>query len=82
VIAAMNNWAYDPSAPVADRWSIIDTSQATLRMGYHVQSIGTSGGSDSYVNVAAVPEPSTTVMALTGLGLAGLFRLRRRRAGA
>lgn len=83
VIAALNNWNYDPSLAVANRWSIDDTTSATLRVGFHVQSIGTSAGSDGYVNIpTAVPEPGTLALAGIGLGAAGLVCFRRRRATA
>ena len=48
-----------------------------LRIGLHVQSIGTRGGSDSYVN--RVPEPGTIL--LLGFGLAGLYGYRLRKRG-
>lgn len=47
-----------------------------LRIGLHVQSIGTTGGSDSYVNVNVVPVPGAVLLGFLGLGYAGM-RLRR-----
>jgi len=46
----------------------------SLRIGLHVQAIGTTGGSDSYVNV--VPVPGAVLLGFLGLGYAGM-RLRR-----
>jgi hypothetical protein len=45
-----------------------------LRIGLHVQAIGTTGGSDSYVN--KVPEPTTLL--LLGLGLIGIAGVGRK----
>ncbi len=50
-------------------------ADGSLRIGLHVQAIGTTGGSDSYVN--AVPEPAT--MFMMGLGLFGIGMWARRR---
>lgn len=53
-----------------------------LRIGIHVQAIGT-GGSESFVNgpsLSAVPEPSTVVLAASGFATFAVsaFRCRRR----
>jgi hypothetical protein len=61
----------------------------SLRIGIHVQGFA-SGGSESFVNeppddgggANGVPEPSTMVLALTGLFGLGLARARRFRRGA
>jgi hypothetical protein len=52
-----------------------------LRFGLHVRSIGTLGGSDSYVSPVpgeGVPVPST--LFLLGLGLLGLARMQLKRS--
>jgi hypothetical protein len=55
-----------------------DLDTGDLRIGLHVQSIGQSGGSDSFVNVGnKVPEPGTLI--LLGAGLLGLWVIRRRK---
>ena len=53
--------------------TIAALANGSLRMGLHVQAIGTTGGSDSYVNL--VPEPYTLL--LLGLGLVGVAGVRR-----
>lgn len=47
---------------------------SSLRIGIHVQAIGATGGSESFI---LVPEPG--FYGLLGLGLAGLFLAARRR---
>jgi hypothetical protein len=53
-------------------------NDGTLRIGMHERSIGTAGGSDSFVNVTTVPEPSS--LALLALGIIGVGFGRRRLA--
>lgn len=51
-----------------------------LRIGVHVQSFPSNGGSESFVNVASpVPEAQTVAMMLAGLGLVGPIGVRRRK---
>jgi|OpeIllAssembly_1097287.scaffolds.fasta_scaffold103906_2 hypothetical protein len=55
-------------------------ANGSLRIGLHVQSIGTVGGSDSYINGGdgiSLSEPGT--MILLGLGLLGLGIVVRKR---
>jgi hypothetical protein len=63
-----------------------DLESGLLRMGLHVQSIGTQGGSDSFVNNQTpiqepepAPEPGTTA-ALGLFALGGLALLKKKRA--
>lgn len=49
-----------------------------LRIGLHVQAIGSTGGSDSYVNTTSVPDGGLTI-SLLGMALAGLGLAARRR---
>jgi len=53
--------------------TIAALNSGSLRIGLHVQAIGETGGSDSYVNL--VPEPYTLL--LLGLGLVGVAGMRR-----
>jgi len=48
----------------------------TLQVGLHVQSIGLTGGSDSYL--AATPLPGALPLFATGLACLGLLRWRRK----
>lgn len=52
-----------------------------LRIGLHVQSFASGGGSESFINnPAPVPEAETYAMMLAGLGMVGLARAVRRRS--
>ncbi|MDX2151770.1 MAG: PEP-CTERM sorting domain-containing protein [Bryobacteraceae bacterium] len=58
----------------------------SLRIGLHVQSIGTAGRSDAYINdpfepPQEVPEPGTYA-ALVGVGMGAFLWLQRRRKNA
>lgn len=60
------------------------TDDLSLRIGLHVQAIGTTGGSDGYVNLedpapGPNPVPEPTSLAVWGLGLAAAAFYRRRR---
>ena len=60
--------------------TIAALTDGSLRIGLHVQAIGTTDGSDSFVN-KPVPEPTTLL--LSAIGLAGVvgYALRRKRMG-
>lgn len=70
VIAAIN---YGLNPGLWPNPSVWPTGQA-LRIGIHVQAIGATGGSESFI---LVPEPG--FYGLLGLGLAGLLLAARRR---
>ena len=62
--------------------SVIDAIVAnTLRIGLHVQAIGNTGGSKSYL-VTATPIPGALPLFVTGLVSLGLLRRRQRKARA
>jgi hypothetical protein len=47
-----------------------------IRIGLHVQAIGTCGNSDSFVNNPVVPAPGAILLAAMGTGLVGYLRRR------
>lgn len=60
---------------------ISELAAGTLRVGLHVQAIGTTGGSESYVNVVPLPGAAWAGLSLLGsMGGVGFFRSRRRSA--
>ena len=67
VIAALDAGAFDPM-----------DNTGTLRVGIHVQSLGTDGKSDAYLLTPAppVPVPGAVILGMLGMSVAG-WRLRR-----
>jgi len=64
---------------------IADLNSGDLRIGMHIQSIGTTRGSDSYVNGRpsfGPPIPAPAAIAVFGVALAGLGLALRRRQDA
>ena len=55
---------------------INDMNTGNLRAGIHVQGIGTSDASDSFVSRLQIPEPGMLI--LLGAGLLGLMAVRKR----
>jgi hypothetical protein len=80
VINALNLGISSPSTVWNSNGST-KTGQVGLRIGLHVQAIGTNSQSDSFITTLyAVPEPGTYAMAISAVGLLiGARVLRRRR---
>jgi hypothetical protein len=57
--------------------TIASLNNGTLRIGMHVQSIGTEGDSDGFVNTVVIPLPTTAGLALAGLGAVAIRRRRK-----
>lgn len=52
-------------------------TDGSLRVGLHVQAIGTVGGSDSYINNSfPIPAPAAVLLGVIGIGLVGWLSRR------
>src|SRR5262245_39436002 len=89
VFNLINGKTYDDTID-AIQWGLDHPNNSTdgLRIGIHVQAIGLTGGSDSYINGdhppgnddQSVPEPLSLAIWSLGLGCVGLVGMRRRKA--
>lgn len=83
----INLQTFDDTIAALNAGVINGAAPGNLRIGLHVQAIGSKGGSESYINVGTtppntppiVPEPGTILGALFSLIPVG-FIVRRRRA--
>jgi hypothetical protein len=57
--------------------TIASLNNGSLRIGMHVQAIGTEGESDGFVNTVVIPLPTTAGLALAGLGAVAIRRRRK-----
>jgi hypothetical protein len=58
---------------------ISDLNSGDLRIGLHVQAIGTDGESDSFITGGVTRVPEAGTLLLLGAGLLGLWAVRRRK---
>ena len=67
------------SGPVAKIWEdlVQELNNGSLRIGLHVQAIGDNEGSEAFIHVPPVPEPSAILLGSIGLVTIRLLRNRQ-----